>query len=272
MPYTPGWRGHRLRTARRSNWPLLAAARSVTGGRPAPQKRDGPNPLNGRLPNRLVTVPVLPATYAAARALRRRTGFCTWTPACTQPKELNVQPRRRRRGGLPLDADREPLVAFQLHPLDHAVKRIGADTETAGHAVHRCPVFAVDDDFTVAVDPSQAGAGNDGDGVAQPSLGRMPMLERLGPLAGQVVEQRTAKRDVQHVQAAVHREEGQPAFATMLAKRFVVVTRGADQDRRIALGEHVLPVRRRAGAAREMGVPPAAVTSASVARGPYAPA
>src|SRR5262245_13077700 len=73
-------------------------------------------------------------------------------------EELDVQPGGALRGGVPLDAQREPAVALKLEGLDDAVEGAGGDDEAAGDAVDGPAVLAVDDDLALAVEAGQARA------------------------------------------------------------------------------------------------------------------
>ena len=63
--------------------------------------------------------------------------------------------------------------------LDHAVQGQGADAEAAGHAADGPAVLAVDHDLPFAVQLRQPRAALYRDGVAQPPLGRVAVLQGL---------------------------------------------------------------------------------------------
>jgi hypothetical protein len=112
-------------------------------------------------------------------------------------EQLDVHPGRRPRRRVPLHAYGEPAVGAGLDDLDDAVEGAGAHLEAAGHAVDPPAVLTVDDDLTPAVEARQPGAGQDVDGVAQPLLGRMAVLQGVGQLARQVDVQGAAARQVE---------------------------------------------------------------------------
>src|SRR5262245_3374386 len=79
-------------------------------------------------------------------------------------KDLDIQARRRARGGLPLHAEREPVVFRPFNRFDDAVERLGADLETLGQPLNRLAVLAVDDDLAFAVEAANQRVGLDHDG------------------------------------------------------------------------------------------------------------
>src|SRR5262245_55279679 len=71
-------------------------------------------------------------------------------------EDLDVQPRGGRGGRVPLDAQREPVLALCLDGLDDTVQGTGAGAQSSRHALDCSPVLAVDHHLALAVDGGQA--------------------------------------------------------------------------------------------------------------------